>query len=275
MAAPEDALPAPVAPPAPAAPNAPAPQAQDDDQVLDPNIRAILGQHQAQHLAHMRRLEVAAQQETERAQRAANVKDLERFITIQKQNVTTCDGVPSKCVREWLRQIDAAEKRVPHGGVHSPLAEEYIRTLMKRTATGELLEALEQQEDHDPEITQQQIRQQLGVVFLGPDEPNVLKDNVKTMRQGRDDVQAYNRRFMKAAAYAYPEPPPQPIPRLRLKRQATDTPEGAEARYNLRKRPRWTIEQIAALFDGEHVVDWNILTLLFNWIEPGTCHRPT
>ena len=79
---------------------------------------------------------------------------------------------------------------------------------MKNTASQDLLDEIELHVRNAAQpVTQLQLREHIINSFLGPDEANVLRDEVKTLRQGqREEIPTFNRRFLKAAAHAYPIP---------------------------------------------------------------------
>ncbi len=163
---------------------------------MDPNIQAILQQHQNQ-------LDLLGQQnqaQQDRQDARTNERKLDKWISDQKDKVGVCDGSVERDVRDWLRRIEASVARVPQGQD----VNAYIRRLIVATATDDLLEEAETvdaAQGHDV------LRQHLADSFLGPDEANVLKENVKLIRQSqRENVPHYNRRFRKAAAFAYPAP---------------------------------------------------------------------
>ena len=86
-------------------------QQQQNPEAIDPNIRAILAGHQQQ-------LDLVARQYQHQAQREdakQRIKIKDRFINEQKNLITQCDGSSLRAVREWLRQIAAAQFRGPVG----------------------------------------------------------------------------------------------------------------------------------------------------------------
>ncbi|MCP3887666.1 MAG: hypothetical protein GY702_02175 [Desulfobulbaceae bacterium] len=168
---------------------------------VDPNIQAILGQHQQQ-------LQIIQNQQQQDAQRAAQQADERRFcrwLVDQEKKVDVCDGKSLKDVRIWLRQINCAVDRIP-GGAN---ADEYLFKLMCATSTDDLLEEIEGhvRANAPNQVAHGQIRAHVNLAFLGPDEANLLKEVVENLKQGhREDIASYNRRFSKAADYAYPQP---------------------------------------------------------------------
>ena len=168
---------------------------------VDPNIQAILDQHQ-QHLALLDQNQ--RQQRIAQERRYDNyVKD--KYITEQKEKVGICDGQNLKAVRDWSRNITASVNRVPAG----QNVNDYVIDLMKATAVGDLLEEIENFifANDGAALTHNDIRDYINVAFLGPDEANVLKDKLKEIKQSaREEIPAYNRRFVRNADYAYPNP---------------------------------------------------------------------
>ena len=146
------------------------------------------------------------QQAQQRNTRRDTQQRLDKWLDNQKDKTGVCDGSTLKAVRVWIRGINSAVARVPNG----QNIDTYINQLMVRTAVEDLLEEVEGQLNQalpGAVVPHQQILQHVNGAFLGPDEANVLKEDVKALRQGqREDLPRYNRRFTKAADYAYPLP---------------------------------------------------------------------
>ena len=121
----------------------------------------------------------------------------------EAQHITNCDGCSVKSVREWIRGIRAAAKRVPDQST----VNSYMKKLISRTSCGDLFEEVEvalNKDDRDLAVWTEVIDHILDA-FLGPDEQDTLRDELKKMKQGaREDIPAFNRRFLKAAEVAYP-----------------------------------------------------------------------
>ncbi len=167
---------------------------------IDPNIQAILDEHR-------RELTLFATN-CDNQERRANLRlaseNKSKFIQEQKDKISVCDGSSLRSVREWLRLITAAARRVPQGQD----VDDYIVTLMKTTATEDLLDEIEVhlRAAQNP-VTQLQLRDHLNDAFLGPDETSMLRDELKAISQSpREEVPRFNRRFLKASEHAYPLP---------------------------------------------------------------------
>lgn len=167
---------------------------------VDPNIQAILDEHRREITLLGNQYDRQHQREQARDQERIKTK----FIQEQKEKITPCDGSTLRSVREWTRSIAAAAHRVPQG----QNADDFVIGVMKATATDDLFDELEAhlRQAQNP-VTHVQLRDHLDAAFLGPDEANVLKDEVKNIRQGqREELPRFNRRFLKAAEHAYPVP---------------------------------------------------------------------
>ena len=70
-------------------------QQQQQQQAVDPNIQAILGQHQQQ----LQVLQQAHQQDAQRAANESARKRKDKWVTDQKEKVGDCDGSSHKAVR--------------------------------------------------------------------------------------------------------------------------------------------------------------------------------
>ena len=183
---------------------------------VDPNIQAILDQHQqeltlmGQHMQQQQQHQQQVQQQQQQHQQNGQARVIERqvseWVSEEKVKLSECDGSSLRTVRVWTRAIAAAVQRVPP---HLN-ADMCIRKLVEATAREDLLDEYEvfmAQQANRGQVTHLAIRAHLLGAFLGPDEANVLKEEVKSMRQAaRDDIPRYNRRFAKAAEHAYPLP---------------------------------------------------------------------
>lgn len=168
---------------------------------VDPNVQAILGQHQQQ----LQAFQQAQQQEQQRHQRQDNIRSKDRWISRQKAKMEKCDGGGLRNVRKWIRHIHKASGRLP-ANVNN---DSYMCTLMSDTSTEDLAEALDtiNAANVGNPLPWAQVLAQINAEFLGPDEANSLKEDLRSMRQSaREDVPGYNRRFSKLADYAYPLP---------------------------------------------------------------------
>jgi hypothetical protein len=172
---------------------------------MDPNVQAILDQHQQQLVV------IQQQQQQNQQQAAAKLADrtLEKWVDEQKEKVGSCDGSSLREVRKWLAALGSAVFRVPAG----QNVDVYLRKLVQRTALEDLLEEVESFERRQAAaqppvaVTHAGLRAHIQQAFLGPDEANVLKEEPRATRQTqREDVPRFNCRFTKAADLAYPQP---------------------------------------------------------------------
>lgn len=127
------------------------------------------------------------------------------WVAEESVHVTSCDGGSVKSVREWIRAIRGASVRAPANGT-----QYYVRRLLTKTCRGDLFEEVERYlcsvGDRDL-CTWEEILEHVLAAFLGPDESEALKDELKRVKQGpREEIPAYNRRFLRAADVAYPTP---------------------------------------------------------------------
>ena len=131
-------------------------------------------------------------------------KKIRVWATEESQHVTTCDGGSVKAVRTWIRSVKAAQKRAP-----SDSKDHCVKLLILKTSRGELFEEIDDfmnKNDRDL-VDPDTILSHVLEAFLGPDEQDALRDELKKVRQApREDIPAYNRRFTKTAADAYPLP---------------------------------------------------------------------
>ncbi len=87
--------------------------------------------------------------------------------------------------------------------------DDYMHKLMCATSVSDLLDKIEGhvRANAPGPVAHGQIRAHVNLAFLGPDEGNLLKEEVENIKQGaREDLTSFNRRFSKAADYAYPQP---------------------------------------------------------------------
>jgi len=172
---------------------------------MDPNVQAILDQHQQQ-------LAVIQQQQQQNQQQAAaklEERTLDTWVSEQKEKVGSCDGSSLREVRKWLAALGSAVFRVPAGRD----VDRYLRKLVQRTALEDLLEEVESFERRQAAavppvvVTHAGLRGHIQQAFLGPDEANVLKEELRATKQTQcEDVPRFNRRFNKAADLAHPQP---------------------------------------------------------------------
>ena len=148
--------------------------------------------------------------------RAADEK-LDRWVKKEAKKIEVCAGGTARIVREWIRKVQQALPRVPPNmGV-----DIYMRELISQTCQDELFdenEAFLNNANNRAAITYPHLLDHLLESFLGPDEVDVLKDEVKKVKQGqREEIPAYNRRFRKTADVAFPNPTPEEQARLTQK----------------------------------------------------------
>ena len=167
---------------------------------IDPNIQAILGQHQQQ----LQFIQQQQQQQQQLAQQQADTNRVQSWLREQSQKIPSCDGTSHDHVRYWLRNIGKAVDRVPAG----QNVDSYLYKLMCATATDDLLDEVElQRQPLQPPPPHLQVRAHVTLSFLGPDEGNVLKEDLKRAKQGqRETVPTFNRRYSKLADFAHPLP---------------------------------------------------------------------
>ena len=130
---------------------------------------------------------------------------LRAWVKEEAKHVPECDGGSTKAVREWIRLIWAAEARVPDR--EDPNL--YLKKLMTETSQSDLFEEIEAylNENGRGQAQAPAVLQYILEAFLGPDEQEALRDEVKKIRQGsREIIPAYNQKFKKAADVAYPNP---------------------------------------------------------------------
>ena len=176
-------------------------------QAVDPNIAAILQQHQQQLnllTQHHQTQQQQHQQAVQRAQQRETQEKQRHWVEKEKDKMDTCDGATQHSVREWIHAVQGAVNRVPQGlGV-----DDAIKELIEKTARGDLAEEHEVHLNNHPAgraaVTHLAALNHLAQAFLGPDEAAVLKDNLKSLRQTKGDIPAYNRKYARAAAMAYP-----------------------------------------------------------------------
>ena len=148
------------------------------------------------------------QDQREKTQSRQADEKLRNWAREEGEQIAVCDGGSIKSVREWIRSIRAAKPRVPHNENKS----EYLKKLISRTARGDLFDETEVYlNKHDRVLaTADEILQHILDSFLGPDEQDALRDDVKSIKQApREEIPAYNRRFRKAADVAYPNVSPE------------------------------------------------------------------
>ena len=129
---------------------------------------------------------------------------LRHWANEEAEQITKCDGGSIKSVREWIRAIKAAQPRVPDDEDD----DSYLKKLIAKTSRGDLFDATENflNKRGRAATTASALLKHILDSFLGPDEQETLKDEVKNIKQGpREEIPAYNRRFRKAAEIAYPD----------------------------------------------------------------------
>jgi hypothetical protein len=185
--------------------------AQPQPPAIDPNVAAIVQQHQQQ-------LNLIQQQQQQQQQQHQNVqqrqqqrerRDRQRdWVSDEKEKIELCDGNVTKALRKWLRAINGSIPRLP--AVLQPHADDAIKALIKKTIIGDLDEEYETFLNNAPNragVTHQAVVQHLRDAFLGPDEGATLRDDLKTLKQqAREQIPTYNRRYKMDADYAYPLP---------------------------------------------------------------------
>ena len=148
-------------------------------------------------------------------------QDKRDWVKDNSSLIGTCAGGSTRDVREYIRQLKAARKRVPINDINriqvnadqAILNREraYMHALIEATARGEVYEEYEVCLNGHPggrdATPVDDIMQHLLDAFLGPDECEALKDEIKKTKQGgREEIPAFNRRFKKAASLAFPTP---------------------------------------------------------------------
>ena len=122
----------------------------------------------------------------------------------EAQHILCCDGGSLKSVREWIRSIKCAYHRAPELD-----RDYYVKKLISKTSRGDLFEEIELfLNSTDRELaTAADIVAHVLNSFLGPDEQDALRDEVKAIKQGQnEEIPAFNRRYLKAVGVAYPRP---------------------------------------------------------------------
>ena len=131
-------------------------------------------------------------------------KEQKQWADDEKAKMEFCEGLTQRSVREWLRKIHNAFILLPAGFD----ANWCIKRLMTLTARGDLQEELENFiaiQPNQANIAHQALTNHISHAFLGPDEAETLKSEVKCMKQGvREQIPAFNRRFTKIADLAFP-----------------------------------------------------------------------
>lgn len=129
---------------------------------------------------------------------------LRRWVEEEAEQVTLCEGGSTKAVREWIQAIRGAKPRVPLEQCH----HRYMTKLASKTSRGELHKELERFKTANAQAIQiEQLLEHLLDSFLGPDEAEALKDEVKKVRQApREEIPTFCRRFRGHAELAYPNP---------------------------------------------------------------------
>jgi hypothetical protein len=150
----------------------------------------------------LRESEVRRQQQ--RAEKEV-MEELERWLEEESRHVLACDGDSIRAVREWMAAIRSSYRRVPPGKDDNV----YVKKLIVRTTTAELFREVDNflERNGRAAVAWEAVLDHVLEAFLGPDEQEALKDEVRNLRQGaREAIPAYNRRFLHAADLAYPRP---------------------------------------------------------------------
>ena len=129
--------------------------------------------------------------------------DIRIWTTDEAQHVACCDGSSVKAVREWIREIKASSKRLPSGCDE----DAFMKKLIAKTSRGELFEESERYMNKFTRdlVSWGNLTNHIIEAFLGPDEQEALREELKRVKQcPREDIPAFNRRFVKAAELAYP-----------------------------------------------------------------------
>ena len=152
--------------------------------------------------AHLEQVEAQQAARTEKEEWLAEQK-LRKWVEDEAEQIPLCEN-GTKAVREWIRGVKGSRPRVPLEQCH----HRYMIRLATKTSRGELREELERYKTANAQATQiEPLLEHLLVNFLGPDEGEALKEEVKKVRQGpSEEVPAYCRRFRRAAELAYPNP---------------------------------------------------------------------
>jgi hypothetical protein len=130
-------------------------------------------------------------------------------VQAEGKKIETCEGTTSRAVRNWIRQINNAVRIIPQN-INDNLA---VQGLINATARGDVEEEYQVMIAGQMAlgiirgaIGHQAILNHIQLAFLGSDEAEALKEELKTTKQSaREEVPAYNRRFTKIADLAYPQ----------------------------------------------------------------------
>lgn len=132
------------------------------------------------------------------------LEEIRTWTTDAAQHVACCDGSSVKSVREWIREIKASSKRLPNGCDE----DAFIKQLIAKTSRGELFDETERYLNKHTRglVSWANLLNHVIEAFLGPDEQEALREELKRVKQSpREDIPAFNRRFMKAVELAYPQ----------------------------------------------------------------------
>ena len=108
-------------------------------------------------------------------QRQADQK-LRNCIAGEAEQISNCEGSTTRGLREWIRAMKAAAPQA---------SDVYIKNLISRTAQGDLFKEMQVfLNQHGPALTSTAaVIQHTLESFLGPDEHETLKDEVKKVKQ--------------------------------------------------------------------------------------------
>ncbi len=139
----------------------------------------------------------AAQQEHQERQQLL-LEEQERSIAeAQIKQIQTCDGQTARQVREWIRDIEIS---IPYSNRTVYIASQAASGSLKRE-----IEAFLDAQPNRNNVQWGQVRQHIQNTFLSQHEDEVLRDDVRKLRQlGYESAASYSRRFRDAAAIAYP-----------------------------------------------------------------------
>jgi hypothetical protein len=141
-----------------------------------------------------------------------------------------------------MAAIRSSCRRVPPGR-HE---DTYVKKLIVRTATSELFREVDNflERNGRAVASWEAVLDHVLEAFLGPDEQEALKDEVRNLRQGaREAIPAYNRRFIHAADLAYPRPSTHQLYDLSVTYLKSLTKGRIQTRLADRDPPLQTLEQ--------------------------------
>lgn len=139
------------------------------------------------------------------------------WVNDEAAKIEKCEGLPAMSMRNWLRSLKNALKRIPlidRDSVPNPdevqeqVNRDLGRKLMTRTARGELTLAIDEQIERNPAETVKDTLIAIEEMFLGADEQAALKSELEELRQqggnkAEHQIPAYCRFFRQKADQAY------------------------------------------------------------------------